>query len=302
MKVTHQLSLRDLIDHQAGNVALVVGNGINRYGGTVGLSWEQILVGIGLNVAPNLGVVPAGTSLTEFYDAIELRSPANEGDLQAAFCKSMSAWAPAQHHHDIMAWAVRHKAPVLTTNFDGLLSTAAGTSELLREKTSRLVDRYPWNCRFGSSLNPPCDDFGIWHINGLAKYKRSIRLGLTHYMGSVQRARLWIRGGGHALIATKNIQKWPGAETWMQVIFHKPFIVIGFALEENEVFLRWLLLERAAYFKRYPTRRQPAWYVSADDPNGSRVAGKRFFLEAVGLEWLQAVDYHDIYENVAWRN
>ena len=72
------------------------------------------------------------------------------------------------------------------------------------------------------------------------------------------------------------------------------------ALAENEVFLRWLLLERASYFKSHPAQRQPAWYVSSDDVRKPRVAGKKFFFEAVGVEWISATSYEDIYENPAW--
>jgi hypothetical protein len=294
-------AFRDLLQQEAGNIALLLGNGINRHNNISGVSWEQILTGIGVKVAKHFGQVPKGTSLTEFYNAIELKSAAKEGDLQAEFCRSMSAWMPAAHHHTITAWALRHGAPVLTTNFDELLSTAA-SSQFRLGKAAHFVDRYPWNCRFAADVVPPCSAFGIWHINGLARYRRSIRLGLTHYMGSVQRARVWLHGKNHALFAMKekDIAKWQGADTWLHVLFHKPLVILGLALEENEVFLRWLLLERAAYFKRYPSRKQAAWYVSSDDVSKASVAGKKFFLNAVGIDWVPALDYQDIYENPSW--
>ena len=136
-------------------------------------------------------------------------------------------------------------------------------------------------------------------MNGVARYHRSIRLGLTHYMAAAQRARTRIHGSGEGrLFSEKNQYHWPGHRTWMHVIFNKPLMFIGMGLEENEVFLRWLLIERAKYFRRFPHRKQLAWYVYADEDPPSK--GKSFFLNGIGIELMAGGNFERIYSGAAW--
>ena len=256
---------------------------------------------IARDCAIDVPAVPRGTALTEFYDVLELNSAGRSGDLAAEFCRLMSGWRPLDHHRRIMGWADRHGVPVLTTNFDEVLSKAARCSFQL-PRNDRFTDFYPWEGRFAPALvSDPCAGFGIWHINGMARYKRSIRLGLSHYMGSVQRARTWLHRSGDAqLFRAKDRRNWAGAHTWMHLIFNKPLLIFGLALEENEVFLRWLLIERAKYFRVFPERAHRAWYVYHHDPANDREAGKHFFLEALGIRCVPAIDFDEIYRNPGW--
>jgi hypothetical protein len=285
---------------QRENLALVIGNGIHRHANSIANSWDELLALIGSGLSNDFTKVPVGTSQTEFFNAIELAKHAKEGELQAKFCEPMALWQPAQHHRDIMNWAIRHRSPVLTTNFDEVCSQAAD-SKFILGGVQHFTDRYPWACRFGLREAPPTEDFAIWHINGMARYKRSVRLGLTHYIGSAQYARIRLRGKTAPLFAAKDPAVWAGARTWLNILFHKPFAIFGLALKENEVFLRWLLLERAAYYAKYPERRQPAWFVTVEDPKDEGEAGKRFFLAAAGIVWVPVRSYADIYESPEWR-
>jgi len=203
--------------------------------------------------------VPPGTALTEFYDVVELKSHGRTGAMQAEFCKSMSDWRPFPHHRRIMDWALRHRAPVLTTNFDDVLSQAA-YCDFQFPRDPKFTAYYPWSCHFARhEIDDPCDDFGIWHINGMSRYKTSIRLGLSHYMGSVRRAGGWIHGrSDENLFRAKNRREWQGARTWMHLVFNKPLLFVGLGLAENEVFLRWLLIRAGQVFptlSRSHTRR-----------------------------------------------
>lgn len=295
-------TFKGLLRRHGNDIALVIGNGINRYGNADSVnSWNKLLIAIARDCTPNISSVPKGTALTEFYDVVELKSHGKTGDLQSEFCQLMAGWHPFPHHRRIMDWARKRKVPVLTTNFDSVLNEASD-SEFQFPKDPKFTAYYPWGCHFGHQLlSDPCSDFGIWYINGMAKYKTSIRLGLSHYMGSVQRAREWLHGhGGANLFREKNHQDWKGAKTWMHVIFNKPLMIFGLALEENEVFLRWLLIERAKYFRKFRERRRPAWYVYVDDLNDERQAGKHFFLEALGITCVRVPNYAAIYDADAW--
>lgn len=296
------MTLDTLLAQRGGELALVIGNGINRHANAAQVnSWDNLLVEIARDCIPGVRTVPAGTALTEFYDVVELKSRAGAGALQAEFCKLMADWRPFAHHRRIMDWAIRHRAPVLTTNFDDVLSQAAAC-EFQFPRDPQFTAFYPWGCHFARyTLPDPCEDFGIWHINGMARYKSSIRLGLSHYMGSVQRARGWIHGRGDShLFSAKNRRQWKGARTWVHLVFNKPLLIFGLELAENEVFLRWLLIERAKYFRTFPGRDHPAWYVYVDDPRDERQAGKLFFLDSIGVRCVRADNYDEIYENKGW--
>ncbi|WMW79837.1 hypothetical protein RF679_14455 [Undibacterium cyanobacteriorum] len=226
-----------------------------------------------------------------------------ERSLQQQFCDLMSAWTPLEQHRYIMHWARARQVPVLTTNFEHSLSQAIDARFFFAcangDDSQGFTDFYPWEAYFSDRvLEHPCAGFGIWHVNGMQRYHRSIRLGLSHYMGSVERARTRLHKGAQRLSAGTDPQQWSGASTWLHILFHKPLLIFGLGLGENEVFLRWLLIERARYFMNFPKRFQPAWYVH---PKGEKDSGKLYFLQAVGVQACELESYDALYGAEAWR-
>lgn len=74
-------------------------------------------------------------------------------------------------------------------------------------------------------------------------------------------------------------------------------MILGLGLTETEVFLRWLMIERAKYFKKFPHLRKPAWYVHVQTEHDE---GKALFLKAVGFEPLAVTSYDEIYSKKTW--
>jgi len=181
------------------------------------------------------------------------------------------------------------EAPVLTTNFDTYMSSSLGLT--MFKMGNGFTDFYPWNVYFGKYvLDSPIDGFGIWHINGLVKYPRSIKLGLSDYMGCVERARNMIHHKNmNEFFDGKNRDNWVGYNTWLHIVFNKPLFIFGLALDENEVFLRWLLIQRAKYSKLYGQNLK-GWYV---DNYISK--GKRVFLESLGFKIINT-NYDELYD------
>lgn len=297
------MKIKSLLKKNKGNLALVVGNGVNRYRDAHKTnSWEALLLTLARR--HRLAVdssIPKGIVLTEFYDLLELKSGPSTStrSLQQDFCTLMQGWQPHDHHKRIVYWAEENDAPILTTNFDNLLARAGGY-ELLPKRTKKgFTDYYPWERYYGNSaVESPAPAFGIWHINGMQKYRRSIRLGLTHYMGSAERARSWLyKGEENRLFSGKSVRNWRGVDTWLHLVFHKPLLIFGLALEENEVFLRWLLIERARYFRKFRKRHQPAWFVYTSKKESE---GKLYFLEGIGIHPIQAANYEELYSAGTW--
>ncbi|WP_146038674.1 hypothetical protein [Paracoccus sp. SY] len=129
-------------------------------------------------------------------------------------------------------------------------------------------------------------------------YKRSIRLGLTHYMGSVQRARQWVYGD-EVCESRPRTFKPIGAARMAGCPLLLPACNFGFSFSKDENFLRWLFLERARLQKTNPECKAPTWFV--DTPNNGSLHRKPFF-EALQMKYVVAESYHDIYENPAWKS
>lgn len=186
--------------------------------------------------------------------------------------------------------------PILTTNFDTDIEDSVDAKQhIIRGKSGeyKFTDFYPWNvCNCpDENLDSPQDSFSIWHINGIRTYPRSIRLGLCDYMGCVERARKIIQEksfSDYFFNVTK--EEWSGGNTWLSIIFSKKLFIFGLGLEENEVFLRWLLIQRAKFLCLY-NNTTVGWYF------GNNISeGKRFFLEQVGFEVYELDDYKILYD------
>lgn len=99
------------------------------------------------------------------------------------------------------------------------------------------------------------------------------------------------------LYTGKNCNNWIGHKTWMHILFNKSLFLFGLGLEENETFLRWILIERCKYFKLFPDRKYKGWYLTERSSNLTNI-GKKFFLEKVGIEVIELDSFSDIYENI----
>lgn len=295
--------MKAILRENAGDLALLIGNGINLYNNPDQRnSWKGLLGTLAINhIGPDFEKLPEGLSFTEFFDILEIHAGVGNitSSLQSEFCALMAQWRPQAQHRCISAWALAHQVPILTTNFEGTLGQPLNC-KIYRLSRTRFVDYYPWDIYYAASpLTDPLKSFAIWHINGMQKYRRSVRLSLSHYMGSVERARSWLRRSGSRLFGNNDVASWRGATTWMHVFFHKPLLVFGLRLGSDEVFLRWLLIERARYFAKHPERRKKGWYVCpAHDKDWSE--GKDMFLRSVGLEPVKVEEWGHMFDDEVW--
>jgi len=297
------MQLKNIITRNQADIAFIVGNGINRFpNNPKAISWDDLLMKLWTKFSPDVyDEVPKGITITEFYDLLDIAnsdSRSTNFQIQKEASKLLTDWTFQNHHTAFVQKAHDIDAPILTTNFDLILPTSLGLQQYYTD-TKTFTDFYPWTTYFGDrQLEYPTDGFGIWFINGLVKYHRSIRLGLSHYMGSVEKARNFLhKGDERKLFNGKNQNNWRGSKTWLHIIFNKPLCIFGLGMEENEVFIRWLLIERAKYFKKFPDRRKKGWYVAPrNEKPDDRVIGKIKFLQGIGFELVETDDYAEIYE------
>ncbi|WFE88001.1 SIR2 family protein [Roseibium porphyridii] len=279
--------------------ALLIGNGINRYGGSQNASWEGLLKKLsnqqGLSLTDD---EMKEMSNTEFFDILDLGRPLEEKvSLQKAFCDLMTDWRHSSHHSKIVTWAKSKRTPIITVNFDENLSRSID-AKFIRSKEG-FTDYYPWSSYFSDqAIDTPRNSFAIWHAHGMMRYRRSIRLGLTHYMGAVQRARHWVyAGNGLRRSAKDHTSTWRGSDTWLDILFHSPLLIFGFGFGKDENFFRWLFLERARLQRLDESFRQPAWFIDVENASSKH---RRPFFERLGMQFVTVPSYSDIYEASFW--
>lgn len=182
-------------------------------------------------------------------------------------------------------------APTLTTNFDTIIAQSLHLSK--RRMGKSFTAFYPWNVYYSDKeLDCPISGFGIWHINGVIEYPQSIKLGLSDYMGNVERVRKMLHSHDfNEFFNGKNQNNWGGYYTWLHIFFNRDLFIFGLKLESNEVFLRWLLIQRAKYSQMY-NKPLKGWFVDKDiDEN------KKYFLKKVGFDVIDISDFNELYDS-----
>ena len=296
--------VRDLLEsYEHRHLAIVVGNGINRFNNPrqAEYAWDVLVKSLWGELSTR--VIPAneGLSLTEAYDIISLSS---EGDSELidrvkAFVNSIE---PTDYHGRLCERMWSRRIPILTTNFDSLLESSMGLPKRFLSfpgKKMGFTSYYPWNVYHSvDSLRTPLSNFAIWHINGMVDYPSSMRLGLTQYMNQVSRVRDFIHSGDiDDSFSGKNQNMWKGYNTWLHIFFNCSLLIFGLALDVNETFLRWLLIEREKYFVKFPSRRKGSWFLCQKDEMNP---GKEFFLQHLGFETILFDSHEDVFESLLW--
>lgn len=301
------IQIQDIIKANSHNSAYVLGNGINRHYSKENLSWEALLLNLWNKYTgskKHQTEIFKGISFTEFYDAIEIQNTSKtnfSSTIQKEVKTKMEFWEPNFKQNTIINKIRSQDSPILTTNFDDLIPKSADLN-FYKMENQGFTDYYPWSCYYSDrELKDPLDGFGVWYPNGMIKYHRSIKLGLSQYMGNVERARKMLHNNRESIYFDgKNKNEWSGYLSWLHIVFNKSLVIIGLGLEENEVFFRWLLIERAKYFKLFPKRKKEGWYITVKNDNDINFLGKKFFLESVGLKVLEAESYDVLYTEI-WK-
>lgn len=301
MKIKKPAEIQNIIKKNASNLAFLVGNGINIHFGNKTDSWNDLLLELWHDYSFYTKTsIPEGISLTEFYDILEIGNYQQEDftdELQKRVVEIMEGWSSDSRQNELIDKIKALDAPILTTNFDSLIPT---TMNLKFHKITKkgFTAWYPWSCYYSDKqLTDPLQGFGVWYINGMVKYHQSIKLGLSQYMRNVHRATSMFSGesGNKTHLDSP---EWEGHSTWLNILFNRSLMIFGLSLDENETFLRWLLIQRAKYFRMYQYNKKQGWYLHQLENDGDLSDGKRFFLESVGFEVLTLQKYSDIYESI----
>lgn len=315
----------DIIELRSYNheLAFILGNGINiaaynrERSNDTNVSWSTMLQEMWDefgNKTRSLPKIESGISYTELYDIIDINSRRQE--LTDWVIKKFSEIEPVDFHHQLVRSLKDWNVPVLTTNFDRNLERCLDMSQPRvlyhpkgKKEGYKFSGYYPWNTysgRYYDDYTEACyrvfDELNIWHINGSVQYKQSIKLGLTQYLAQCQHARQYLHSKDSPIdnFAKKDVPFWKGMNSWLHLIFNKSLCIVGLTLDTNEVFLRWLLIERKKFLDRKHYHHK-GWFIDvAQDGEGQEKvrADKRFFLESVGFNVVTFDTYDDIYDQL----
>lgn len=292
-------NIKSIFSRNKNDLAFILGNGINYYYNKSNVSWKDLLLDLwDAHSFNTLSTIPKGVSFTEFYDALEIQNYAENNFssiLQKSVVAKMENWEPIKSQNLILNRIKEMNAPLLTTNFDDLIPKSLDLN-FYKLTDEGFTDFYPWSCYYSDKeLDDPVNGFGVWYINGMVKYHRSIKLGLSQYMGNVERARKLITGPENFTLEND----WPGRKTWLNIILNKSLFIFGLSLDETEIFIRWLLIERAKLIRRVPSKKHKGWFITKKEST-PQAEGKKFFLESVGFEIVEVNNYKMMYEDM-WK-
>lgn len=214
-------------------------------------------------------------------------------------------------HGQFLNYSATKDIPILTTNIDRLLSMD------LNEKRLALTGghyfsatkNYKWNYCYTEQTLPAdnqaklelAQHFAVWHIHGRADYPDTVKIGLDDYINCTSQAKKLLSspGKGRISLFDAKTDDWVGRNTWLDLFFRREIIVIGLALDSQEVFLRWLFIQRAKYLQlKYPDpeKRPKAWFIHTDADLNDK-SPKGIFFQACGMVLIREKRFCDIYKN-----
>lgn len=209
-------------------------------------------------------------------------------------CVYMKKWESQPIHKQIAFFAQKYHLPILTTNYDTLLEDSVNAREH-NYKQESLSELFPISLSYTNDKVPDYTGFGIWHINGVIHYPKSILIGLSHYMRTIEYARnLLLSPNKFDAEIIQNQWNNPVRGTWIDLILSKHLVIFGLSLDKDEVVLRWLLLERAKSYAMFPYLEKKGFYIVPEEEEIKD--GKKIFFDTVGIEVVRVKNYDTIYK------
>ena len=266
-----------------GSPAILIGNGINQTAERF-MTWDELLK----SVSGEESLDSEGLTYPELYNFIQLKSGISELKLKKKVCNhfTYTGYGSNAVYGAFLDVVKEGDCPVLTTNFD-LSLKFQGKLDRFRLKRKGFTRYYPWDTYFSTGqLTEAWEGFGIWHVHGFTTYPDSVRMGLSDYMGSVGKAREQIQSE----LSAQHPEVLPSLRNWLDIWFRKPLIIIGLSLEEQEVFIRWLLIERMRYYSKFELKHPPIVLLLKNGNDGNHP-----FLRNLEVEIVLAEKYLDLY-------
>ena len=312
--------------------AFLFGNGINLYNDSNSKTWREILQDLLIDKIKDdcdlkfkferafESDFSKDISYPEMYDLInglyKIFGDDSDGELdclQKEACDIIEGNfrknKKNKHYKKIVEKLRNLNLPLMTTNFDNLFEKYSGLDKQNMKSLDQSVVgsgkysahfAYQWNKYFSdNTLTKPDEKFAIWHIHGTIYDSRSIQLGTNQYVGMLDRARFAIRGKKGAALS-KSKEEWFADNTWLDLMYNRPLVVIGLGVSTDEIFLRWLLLGRNRHLTDFSNKvdrdEKHSLYLSSSEHPVPYA--QRLFLETCGFEIIELSTDKELYEDL----
>ncbi len=318
-----------LEEKEKGRLAFILGNGINRYNPS-DLSWNALINSIMADCLDNDSSIPSeGISLTELYDMIVLdKIPkcCTDGqnlnrevdkishDVKARIRSKVKdeVGRKMDYHQWLKKKLTMWDVPVLTTNYDANIESGMKQFVIPSNFYSKgYSDTYLFNVYYADrQIDNTAEEnyfkrFAVWHVNGRVNHLRSIRIGMSDYMNLLVATKELLHDRAHLYYVSTEQHQWGMANkeeidpnytfTWLNIFYNCSICINGLALNQDESYLRWLLISRKKYLERVGLKDVKGWYVCL---SSDLTEGKRFFLEKTGLKVVELYDNRERYETM----
>lgn len=214
-----------------------------------------------------------------------------------SICAYMKNWEFQPIHHNVALFAKKYRLPILTTNYDTLLEDSVKAKEhnYVHQSSSEL---FPISLCYTNDQHPDYNNWGVWHINGVIHYPKSILIGLSHYMRSIESIRKLLLPSNKLEVEIIRGQFTNSLKnTWINLVLSRHLIIFGLSLDKDETLLRWLLIERAKLFAMFPFMTKKGIYVMPETEKLEN--GKSLFFKYVGIEIVRVKDYESMYKIIS---
>ena len=299
------MEIQDLQDYLFENkYAFLIGNGINLAHG--GKDWKSLLksvidetLGAGSYLADAIG--KEGITNTEIQNIIPLEYNRKKGknisvdELMEIVCSNVEEINYESSSVTFLNWIQNAKCDILTTNFDlnieqYLWGSHRTIQSVNKNKSYTSSSSYPWD-KFYRNNQDKSQENGcrVWHIHGDILHQKSIILSINRYMHAVKQAI-------KILYNQIDSPDWCGSNTWLDIFFKKPLVIVGLKLDPQELFLRWLLIQRAT--RMTGRNLPPSFYLTRGDLL-KEAPGKLKFLNFLGIEVIQ-FPQNSLYNHPIW--
>ena len=188
----------------------------------------------------------------------------------------------------LLTWNV----PVLTTNYDKRLDFGRSRNMSCPDGHKRYYD-FPLNTYYSpNEIQSVCSQFAVWHIHGSFDASNKIQISLDDYLNYVNHVSPKLRD---FTCNTNDLSKCKYADTWLYPFLTKTLCFVGVGLEIDEVFLRWLLLQRKQMMRNGNIPETESYYFCIKK---DLTKGKEMFLENVGVKPIPFKGYNSMYKNL----
>lgn len=288
--------------------AILLGNGLNNHC-FLNCSWLQLILQLADKPIPKSLFENGGLNYPEFFDALAFENKKGYPDynsLKHNICKTIVKWEGTSGHSKLTAFARENQIPIITTNYDLTLVDDRIRDRMKMKKSQSyesmkprmtiisrrgFSDFYPWHtCYSDDEINHATSQFAIWHMHGIACYQRSLSIGAIDYGNNISRYKYYLKS-----IKKLNDEDWIGKNSWLEVFFHCDLLIIGLSLDSQETSLRWLLMEREKFYRKYPMARRKTIFI-LNKKYDTLYDGKRFFLKSLEIDILEVENGNVLYE------